>query len=151
MEKSACSSLTWFAAFIVWASFVEKDEKGWLLHFRWIWAAQNAGCSQVPDTPRSTGNCMSDSWSSVLVNFRQISSTKVASPEIKDLISKDLLCPCCSSAKSGRRRCLCIGECETLTAFYRIVAWFTVLPCNPCFIPDYSATEPAGLWHLSLY
>lgn len=42
------------------------------------------------------------------------------------------------------------GDCDTLSTFNQIVASFTLLPCNACFIPDYSATEPAGLWHLSL-
>lgn len=78
--------------------------------FTCIWASELNGCFQLPDVLCSTGNCESGPWCSpVLVNFRQIQSTKVVSPEIKDLIYKDLLCPRCSSAKSGRRRCVCMG------------------------------------------
>lgn len=77
--------------------------------FTCVGASQlNAGCFQLPNVLCSTGDCKSASWCSpVLVNFRQ--SMKLVSPEIKDLIYNDLLCPCCSSAKSGRRRCMCMG------------------------------------------
>lgn len=123
LDKAACSTLVLFAACIVWGTCREGWEQ-WTVIFSHV-------LFQLPNMLCSTGNCKSASWCSLgLVNVTQVWKWCL----LRSKIWKDLLSPCHSTDKSGRRRCVCTGEHETLAAFHQIVAHFSALPYSACSV-----------------